>query len=156
MRKPIKQSKRFAVFSRDNYTCQYCGKKAPNVTLEIDHKIPVSKGGNNAIENLVTSCFDCNRGKGAKILPEKRITISAKSDFELLFAAAAENLGRDDREKLFYRKLFITAYTSFGKINVNRLFAEIIRCGSEDSARRNIFYMVFEELLDRIEQDNEE
>lgn len=68
MRKPIKKSKRFAVFNRDNHTCQYCGKKAPGVVLEIDHKIPVSKGGDNSMNNLVTSCFDCNRGKSAKIL----------------------------------------------------------------------------------------
>lgn len=84
MRKPIKQSKRFAVFNRDNHTCQYCGKKAPNVELEIDHKIPVSKGGNNAIENLVTSCFDCNRGKGAKLLNRNRPTTNMVIDREII------------------------------------------------------------------------
>lgn len=72
MRKQIKQSKRFAVFNRDNHTCQYCGKKAPGVVLEIDHKIPVSKGGDNSMGNLVTSCFDCNRGKSDKHLIENR------------------------------------------------------------------------------------
>jgi hypothetical protein len=35
------------------------------VVLEVDHIVPVSKGGGNDIYNLVTACFDCNRGKAA-------------------------------------------------------------------------------------------
>lgn len=66
MRIPISKNDRFRILSRDNHTCQYCGKKAPDVVLEIDHKVPVSKGGSNKHENLVTSCFDCNRGKGSR------------------------------------------------------------------------------------------
>lgn len=62
-RKAIGKKKRFEVFKRDSFTCQYCGKSAPQVVLEIDHIKPVSKGGNNGYLNLVTSCFDCNRGK---------------------------------------------------------------------------------------------
>lgn len=54
---------RFEVFKRDNFECQYCGAKPPKVPLEIDHIIPVSKDGKTVIENLVTACFDCNRGK---------------------------------------------------------------------------------------------
>jgi hypothetical protein len=54
---------RFEVFKRDAFTCQYCGNNPPTVVLEIDHVLPVSKGGSDEIHNLVTSCFDCNRGK---------------------------------------------------------------------------------------------
>lgn len=54
---------RFEVFKRDAFTCQYCGKKAPDVVLEVDHIEPISKGGKTVMLNLVTSCFDCNRGK---------------------------------------------------------------------------------------------
>lgn len=68
----VSQRVRFVVFDRDNFTCQYCGLKAPNVALEVDHVIPVSKGGTNDISNLVTSCLDCNRGKGARELSSKR------------------------------------------------------------------------------------
>lgn len=67
-RAPISKSKRFSVFERDVFTCQYCGKTPPSVVLEIDHIIPVCEGGTGDIENLRTSCMECNRGKGAKIL----------------------------------------------------------------------------------------
>lgn len=62
-RKPISKKLRFDIFKRDNFQCVYCGKTPPEVTLEVDHIEPVSKGGDNDINNLVTSCFDCNRGK---------------------------------------------------------------------------------------------
>jgi hypothetical protein len=62
-RKSISKKVRFEVFKRDKFTCQYCGKSAPDVVLEVDHIKPVSKGGNNSMLNLVTACFECNRGK---------------------------------------------------------------------------------------------
>jgi len=71
-RKGISQKVRFEVFKRDGFSCQYCGKTA-NVTLEIDHIMPISKGGTNDFENLITACYECNRGKGAKeigVMPE--------------------------------------------------------------------------------------
>ncbi|MCK4815985.1 HNH endonuclease, partial [bacterium] len=52
------------------FTCQYCGKSSPRVVLEVDHIIPINKGGENNLENLTTSCFDCNRGKGKNLLEE--------------------------------------------------------------------------------------
>lgn len=67
-RRAISPSLRFAVFSRDRFTCQYCGASAPGVTLHIDHIHPVSGGGDNSPRNLATSCRDCNAGKGARRL----------------------------------------------------------------------------------------
>ena len=67
-RKPISKKKRFEVFKRDKFTCQYCGRKSPDVILEVDHIKPVAEGGNNGILNLITSCRDCNRGKGKTLL----------------------------------------------------------------------------------------
>jgi len=55
---------RFTVFARDGYQCQYCGRTPPAVVLEPDHVVPVCDGGKDTEENLVTACFDCNRGKG--------------------------------------------------------------------------------------------
>lgn len=78
-RKPISKSLRFDVFKRDSFTCQYCGQMAPDVVLEIDHINPVANGGDNDILNLVTSCKDCNRGKGAKKLTDNQ-QIKAQQD----------------------------------------------------------------------------
>lgn len=55
---------------RDNYTCQKCGVSIydePTLLLEIDHIIPLSKGGETTKENLQTLCWKCNRHKGSKI-----------------------------------------------------------------------------------------
>jgi hypothetical protein len=57
--------KRFEVFKRDGFTCRYCGRKSPEVVLEADHVIPVAEGGTDDEVNLVTACWECNRGKGA-------------------------------------------------------------------------------------------
>lgn len=54
---------------RDNYTCQNCGlstNQEPNLLLEIDHIIPLSKNGLTTEKNLQTLCWKCNRSKGAK------------------------------------------------------------------------------------------
>lgn len=63
-RKDIGKKTRFEVFKRDKFTCQYCGRMAPDVILEVDHIKPVAEGGTNEMINLITSCRDCNRGKG--------------------------------------------------------------------------------------------
>lgn len=55
---------------RDNYTCQQCGlsiKDEPNLLLEIDHIVPLSKGGLTTESNLQTLCWRCNRKKGSKL-----------------------------------------------------------------------------------------
>lgn len=62
---------RMFIKERDNYTCCQCGnslKKEPNLLLEIDHIIPVSKGGLTLESNLQTLCWKCNRSKSSKIL----------------------------------------------------------------------------------------
>ena len=55
---------RKVVFERDNYICQYCGKRGG--ILEVDHSIPFSKGGSDSYDNLVTACRKCNRQKRDK------------------------------------------------------------------------------------------
>ncbi len=56
---------------RDDFTCSYCGNsthKEPNLLLEIDHILPVAKGGYTVEDNLQTLCWKCNRSKSDKIL----------------------------------------------------------------------------------------
>jgi len=69
---PKKSSKPFRVVDlklrqkilrRDNFTCQLCGAKAPDVRVEVDHKVPYSKGGETVESNLWTLCWECNHGK---------------------------------------------------------------------------------------------
>lgn len=96
-RKKIPIEKMLFVFNRDNNTCQYCGKNGfrifrwgkpcvvenpTNIILEknknynsknlipfeIDHLLPLLKGGDDSIDNLVLSCRSCNRAKGYKII----------------------------------------------------------------------------------------
>jgi hypothetical protein len=63
-RKSLTKKIRFEVFKRDKFTCQYCGRMSPDVILEVDHIKPIADGGDNELINLITSCRDCNRGKG--------------------------------------------------------------------------------------------
>lgn len=79
-RQPISKKIRFELFKRDNFTCQYCGKTPPTVVLEIDHIHPVSKGGKNGHDNLITACFDCNRGKSDGLLSSVPETITLKAE----------------------------------------------------------------------------
>jgi 5-methylcytosine-specific restriction endonuclease McrA len=50
------------VLHRDNYTCQYCGVRRHDLT--IDHIIPRSRGGTDAWDNVVAACLKCNVKKG--------------------------------------------------------------------------------------------
>ncbi len=61
---------RWEVLKRDNYKCRKCGRSPSvdhKVRLEVDHKIPVAKNGQNDIENLWTLCWECNQGKKDRI-----------------------------------------------------------------------------------------
>ena len=58
------------ILSRDGYTCKRCGismAEEPHLLLEVDHIVPVSKGGLTCEDNLQTLCWKCNRSKGAKV-----------------------------------------------------------------------------------------
>jgi 5-methylcytosine-specific restriction endonuclease McrA len=51
------------VFERDAYACGYCGTRED---LQVDHLIPLSRGGSNGFDNLITACVSCNLSTGAK------------------------------------------------------------------------------------------
>lgn len=59
--------------ARDNYQCQYCGKRILMDSMELDHLVPFSRGGNDSSINLVSSCRTCNRNKGSLLLSETMI-----------------------------------------------------------------------------------
>ena len=66
VRRPRHQKKlsRLEVFSRDQHTCQYCGRQTKELTL--DHVVPRRRGWMHAWDNVVSACIPCNRRKGGR------------------------------------------------------------------------------------------
>ncbi len=62
------------VFRRDNYTCQYCGRKVSNLT--IDHVLPRHLGGTHTWTNVVAACPSCNHFKGGRRLEDARMALT--------------------------------------------------------------------------------
>lgn len=93
-RNPISARLRYEVLRRDGFTCQYCGAKAPDVELQIDHVVPVSLGGDDHPSNLVASCVDCNIGKASTMPSADTVEeVAASSD---LWGKALEAVERGD------------------------------------------------------------
>ena len=63
VRRPLvrRRLSRRAIFYRDGFRCQYCGKESKNMTL--DHIMPRSRGGPHVWENVVSACIPCNHKK---------------------------------------------------------------------------------------------
>ena len=70
--------KRFEVFKRDWFRCQYCWKCSKDVTLEIDHIVPQAKWGTDDFNNLITACRECNMGKWKEDLDSESSTFRIK------------------------------------------------------------------------------
>lgn len=64
----VSNKMRFAIYKRDHNRCCYCGRGGKWVRLEVDHIIPIAKGGKSTMDNLQTLCHDCNVKKGDKLM----------------------------------------------------------------------------------------
>jgi hypothetical protein len=73
---------RFEIFKRDGFKCAYCGKSPPAVVLEVDHIEPKAKGGKDDINNYITACFDCNRGK--RDIPLEKIPSQIQENLDVI------------------------------------------------------------------------
>lgn len=62
-RRSLSLRKRFFVMKRDGFVCVRCGAHGAGVRLEVNHHVPFAKGGSDALDNLETLCFECNRGQ---------------------------------------------------------------------------------------------
>ena len=69
---------RLNIYARDNNICQYCGRRFPKRRLNLDHVIPRSRGGKSTWENVVCSCFRCNRKKGGRTPQEAAMKLVRK------------------------------------------------------------------------------
>lgn len=67
------QDNRIKVFERDDYKCHYCGKQLTRFSATLDHIQPVSKGGGNSYDNLVTSCLHCNSRRGNRPVMDAKV-----------------------------------------------------------------------------------
>ena len=72
--RPQRKLTRLEIFNRDYHTCQYCGKKTHQLTL--DHVIPRYRGGEHTWRNVVSACVPCNRRKAGKTPEEARMRLS--------------------------------------------------------------------------------
>lgn len=61
------------VFRRDHYTCQYCGRRDTNLT--VDHVLPKHLGGEHRWDNVVAACPSCNHRKGGRKLEEAHMAL---------------------------------------------------------------------------------
>lgn len=99
---------RYEILRRDGFACRYCGAKADEAELQVDHVLPVALGGGDEAENLVTACADCNAGKSASS-PDSEIVANLADD-SLRWARAVERAAEikaADREK---RDAYIAAF----------------------------------------------
>lgn len=86
--RPEPRLTRHEIFRRDNYTCQYCGKRTRNLT--IDHIVPRHRGGRRTWDNLVVACPRCNLRKGGQTakeagMPLRRQPRKPPATYEYLF-----------------------------------------------------------------------
>jgi 5-methylcytosine-specific restriction protein A len=63
---------RIRVMKRDRFQCTYCGVPGTDAELEIDHIVPVARGGSHHMSNLTTACRSCNQSKSDGVLTPKR------------------------------------------------------------------------------------
>jgi HNH endonuclease len=84
----VSQRLRYEVFRRDDFACRYCGAKAPDVEITVDHVVPIALGGADVASNLVTACTQCNAGKSSSA-PDSPI-VEGVSDDAIRWAAAMQ------------------------------------------------------------------
>lgn len=60
----VSNKMRFSIYQRDGYRCRKCGVSQRYTQLEVDHIIPIAKGGKSTYNNLQTLCHKCNAKKG--------------------------------------------------------------------------------------------
>jgi hypothetical protein len=107
---------RFEILRRDNHTCRYCGRTAPNVPLRVDHVVPVALGGTDDPTNRVTSCEPCNNGKSSTV-PDSPLVAQAREDamrWQMAWAVAVAEAQTEGKQRAKdiakVKKNYVAAY----------------------------------------------
>jgi hypothetical protein len=106
---------RFEVLRRDNLTCRYCGRSAPDVALTVDHVIPEALGGTDEPGNLATACSECNAGKSS-IAPDSPIVEDVRHDairWQRAIKEAASYIAEDRAAQAAIRSRFDEMWCSY-------------------------------------------
>ncbi len=104
---------------RQRNTCVYCGHRRIATSMEIDHIIPVVRGGSNDENNLQVICRECNRRKGlqtdeefrsryARLVPRRRLTPPGRRISQNEFRAETRRTRQTDSVQEFRRTRFIS------------------------------------------------
>jgi len=131
-RRSLSNKIRFEVFKRDSFTCQYCGKKAPDVVLNVDHIKPVADGGTNDIFNLITSCFECNNGKRDIPLDKQKELDKQRESLEILEER------RKQLDMLFKWKTELTSVKNYELEKMEQFILDTYDVSLTDSGKNNL------------------
>ena len=126
------------------FTCDesgtHCGRRSDVIPLHLDHLIPVSRGGTNDDDNLITSCRDCNLGKGSRRIEESelpesgRLALAQERNEQMVNAEAAQKASRARSE---LRSVLVDYFcdargqTSCDSSTVSVLFAYVNEHGAD-------------------------
>ncbi len=114
----VSPTKRECVIIRDNFHCQYCGKEIKNADdYEMDHIIPVSRGGKENYLNIVAACRQCNQKKLDKTPQEAGMKVPSASPFH--GAQATYILRNDETMREKWLKVFPDRYKVIETMLVN-------------------------------------
>lgn len=110
-----------AIFERDGYRCQYCGKKFPRDQLTIDHVIPLGKHGIDELTNYVTACKSCNEMKGSMSLADFAHHIKIEiTDLPVYGDPIIDNLNLPIQFRLLRKKIFAKTRMEKGRLQRSR------------------------------------
>ncbi len=118
---PFSLATRFSILARDNFTCQYCGAKAPDVVLEVDHKIPLCQGGKDTNENGITACYECNHGKSGRTIEQMKFRATRKREAPTAMGQKGRDLKATGNDRIslsfFARREGVTRAVALSSLN---------------------------------------
>ena len=107
----VSKALRYQVLRRDGFTCRYCGGKAPDVALRVDHVIPAALGGSDEPANLTTACQDCNSGKAAT--PPDAATVEQVDQRAFQWAEAMAAIAAEEQQERAGLDWFTTTWDGY-------------------------------------------